>query len=156
MTNRCGMITSDEPNWWQKQMFENQWIRLSNGQKRLSIDQKWLSIGNKLLSMVENNFQLVVNDFQLVKDNFQLVKNFFLHSYTVKFGTMSILLLVVMETIYDLLDRLLITDFFCQKYILKEIYQLYLTKSIIKCLITGADDKYSFDHTLFRYTSIWL
>ena len=143
------MITSDEPNWWQKQMFENQWIRLSNGQKRLSIDQKRLSIGNKLLSMVENNFQLVVNDFQLVK-------NFFLHSYTVKFGTMSILLLVVMETIYDLLDRLLITDFFCQKYILKEIYQLYLTKSIIKCLITGADDKYSFDHTLFRYTSIWL
>jgi hypothetical protein len=123
-------------------MFENQRIRLSNGQKRLSIDQKRLSIGKKLLSMVENNFQLVVSDFQLVKDNFQLVKNFFLHSYTVKFGTMSILLLVVMETIYDLLDRLLITDFFCQKYILKEIYQLYLTKSIIKCLITGADDKY--------------
>lgn len=122
-----------------------------------------LKISELDFQMVKNDFQLIKNDFPLVKNyfqlvvnDFQLVKNFFLHSYTVKFGTMSILLLVVMETIYDLLDRLLITDFFCQKYILKEIYQLYLTKSIIKCLITVADDKYSFDHTLFRYTSIWL
>lgn len=122
-----------------------------------------LKISELDFQMVKNDFQLIKNDFPLVKNyfqlvvnDFQLVKNFFLHSYTVKFGTMSILLLVVMETIYDLLDRLLITDFFCQKYILKEIYQLYLAKSIIKCLITVADDKYSFDHTLFRYTSIWL
>lgn len=72
--------------------------------------------------MVENSVQLVVNNFQLVKDNFQLVEKTFNWSETSSYNltlsnfitwkTMSILLLVVMETIYDLLDRLLITDFF--------------------------------------------